>query len=251
MNRKIKVSVISICLLVFIGCEQKPESDIILALNNIEMEESTQNLIENVMTQEEQAALTPDDVIKTLLDGNTRFINDALTARNFSRQVANSIAGQYPNAVILSCIDSRVPVEHVFDRGIGDIFVARVAGNFVNEDILGSMEYACKVSGSKLILVLGHNHCGAIRAAVDDVKLGNITPMLQKIKPAIAMVVYDGEKNSSNPEFVAMACKSNVQNTINDIRKNSSILKEMEDMGLIKIVGAIYNLENGKVEWLN
>lgn len=151
-------------------------------------------LVENVMTQQEQIALSPDEVIQSLKDGNTRFMNDELTARNYSKQVINSASGQYPDAVVLSCLDSRIPVENVFDRGIGDLFVARVAGNFVNENMLGSMEFACKVSGSKLILVLGHNNCGAIRAAVDNVKLGNITPILEKIKPAFDNVDYDGEK---------------------------------------------------------
>jgi carbonic anhydrase len=165
--------------------------------------------------------------------------------------VIKSAGGQYPEAVILSCLDSRVPVEKVFDKGIGDLFVARVAGNFANEDILGSMEYACKVSGAKVILVMGHHSCGAIKAAVDDVKLGNITAMLQKIKPAIAMVDYEGDKTSANYEFVEMVGESNVINTIANIRKNSPILKEMEDNGEIKIVGAVYNVENGNVEWLN
>lgn len=151
----------------------------------------------------------------------------------------------------MSCIDSRVPVEDVFDRGIGDLFVARIAGNFVNEDILGSMEYACKVSGSKLVVVLGHEHCGAIKAAIDDVKLGNITPMLGKIRPAVDMIEYKGDRTSKNDKFVYMACESNIYNTIAQIRKNSPILKEMEENGDIKIVGGIYNMSNGKVEWLD
>lgn len=151
----------------------------------------------------------------------------------------------------MSCIDSRVPVEDVFDRGIGDLFVARIAGNFVNEDILGSMEYACKVSGFKLVVVLGHEHCGAIKAAIDDVKLGNITPMLGKIRPAVDMIEYKGDRTSKNDKFVYMACESNIYNTIAQIRKNSPILKEMEENGDIKIVGGIYNMSNGKVEWLD
>lgn len=152
---------------------------------------------------------------------------------------------------MLSCVDSRVPVEDVFDRGIGDIFVARVAGNFVNEDILGSMEFACKVSGSKLILVMGHEHCGAVKSAIDDVKLGNITPMLAKIKPAVDLVVYDGERNSKNQAFVHQVSESNVRNTIAKIRIESPILKEMEDKGEIKIVGALYDMDNGKVNMLS
>lgn len=251
MYRTLKISVIFLGVLAFMGCKQEQESEASFTLQNTEIEKPIEVLVGNVMTQEQQIALTPDDVINSLVDGNRRFMNDELTARDYSKQVANSAAGQFPDAVILSCLDSRIPVENVFDRGIGDLFVARVAGNFVNEDMLGSMEFACKVSGSKLILVLGHNNCGAIKGAIDDVKLGNITPMLQKIKPAVAMVEYDGEKNSSNAEFMALACESNVKNTIVNIRKNSPILKEMEDNGEIKIVGGVYNLENGKVDWLN
>ncbi|MBK5212825.1 MAG: carbonic anhydrase [Flavobacteriaceae bacterium] len=246
MNSILKISVIAFAFLAFTGCKQEQKLD-----KEVEQQEVTAILVGDVMTQAQQTALTPAAVIKSLTEGNARFMNNKPTARDQSKQVENSATGQYPEAVILSCIDSRVPVEDVFDRGIGDVFVARVAGNFANEDILGSMEYACKVSGSKLVLVLGHEHCGAIKAAVDDVKLGNITPMLQKIKPAIAMVDYKGEKNSKNDEFVAMACESNVRNTINNIRKNSPILKEMEDKGEIKIVGAVYNLETGKVDWLD
>lgn len=128
--------------------------------------------------------------------------------------------------------------------------VARVAGDFVNQDILGSMDFACKVSGSKLILVMGHEHCGAVKAAIDDVKLGNITPMLQKTRPAVEIVAYEGERNSNNQEFVHMVCESNVKKTIDQIRINSSILKEMEENGEIKIVGAVYDMDNGKVEWM-
>ena len=251
MYNTIKISAIAITLMAFTGCKQGQESDKNMAHQEAIVEAPAEVLVGDVMTREEQTAMTPDDVITSLAEGNSRFMSNHLTGRNLSKQAANSASGQYPDAIILSCVDSRVPVENVFDRGIGDVFVARVAGNFVNEDMLGSMEFACKVSGSKLIVVLGHNNCGAIRAAVDDVKLGNITPMLEKIKPAVAMVDYKGERNSSNAEFVAMACESNVQNTIENIRKNSPILKEMEDSGEIKIVGAVYNLADGKVDWLN
>ena len=208
-------------------------------------------LVEKVLTKEEQDALTPDVVIQSLKEGNERFMRNDLTARDHSAQVRNSVMAQYPKAIVLSCVDSRVPVEDVFDRGIGDLFVARVAGNFVNEDILGSMEFACKVSGAKLILVMGHEHCGALKAAIDDVKLGNITPMLSKIKPAVQSIGYNGEKTSKNQEFVHMACESNVKHTIEKIRSNSPILKEMEDKGEIKIVGAIYDMDNGRVDFLN
>jgi len=207
-------------------------------------------LVEEVLTQEQQAALTPDEVIRLLQKGNERFVTDDLTARDHSEQVRKSTYAQFPKAIVLSCVDSRVPVEDVFDRGIGDIFVARVAGNFVNEDILGSMEFACKVSGSKLILVLGHEHCGAVKAAVDDVKLGNITAMLQKIRPAVESVEYAGDRSSKNAEFVHMACQSNVRRTVEQIRQNSPILKEMEERGEIKIAGAVYDMDDGSVSWL-
>ena len=208
-------------------------------------------LVEKVLTAEEQAALTPDEVIELFKEGNQRFMNNQLTARDHSAQVRNSTLAQYPKAIVLSCVDSRVPVEDVFDRGIGDIFVARVAGNFINEDILGSMEFACKVSGSKLILVLGHEHCGAVKSAIDDVKLGNITAMLSKIKPAVEIASdYEGDKSSKNTEFVSMVCENNVEYTINEIRTGSPILKEMEENGEIKIIGAVYDLDTGNVEFL-
>jgi carbonic anhydrase len=207
-------------------------------------------LVEDVLTKEEQDALTPDMVIQSLKEGNDRFMRNDLTARDHSAQVRESVKAQYPKAIVLSCVDSRVPVEDVFDRGIGDVFVARVAGNFVNEDILGSMEFACKVSGSKLILVMGHEHCGAVKSAIDDVKLGNITPMLAKIKPAVEMVDYEGERNSTNQEFVHMVSESNVRNTITKIRNESPILKAMEDNGEISIMGALYDMDNGKVHFL-
>ncbi|WP_271393045.1 carbonic anhydrase family protein [Aequorivita sinensis] len=203
------------------------------------------------MSKAKQDILTPDVIINSLMDGNERFMNNELTATDYSKQVKNSAGGQYTEVVTLSCLDSRIPVEEIFDRGIGDLFVARVAGNFVNEDMLGSLEFAFKVSGSKLFVVLGHNHCGAIRAAVDNVKLGNITSMLEKIQPAVDNVDYDGDKTSANAEYVAKVCESNINNTIDNIKKNSSILKEMEDAGEIKIIGAIYNIENGKVDWLD
>jgi carbonic anhydrase len=207
-------------------------------------------LVEEVLTKEQQDALTPDNVIEALKAGNERFMNNDLPARDHSQQVRNSTLAQYPKAIVLSCVDSRVPVEDVFDRGIGDLFVARVAGNFVNEDILGSMEFACKVSGSKLILVMGHEHCGAVKAAIDDVKLGNITPMLTKIRPAVDAVEYDGERTSSNQAFVHEVSESNVRNTMAQIRLRSPILKEMEDKGEIKIVGALYDMDNGAVTML-
>lgn len=207
-------------------------------------------LIEKVLTAEEQKALTPDMVIMALQDGNNRYVNNDLTERDHSALIRDASKGQFPKAVVLSCLDSRVPVEDVFDRGIGDIFVARVAGNFVNVDILGSMEFGCKVAGAKLILVLGHESCGAVKAAIDDVRLGNITAMLGSIKPAVEeSKSFAGEKTSGNDAFVELVAKNNVMLAIENIRKNSTILKQMEDNGEIKIVGAYYHLRSGKVSF--
>ena len=219
----------------------------------ISCESKTTNVLNNkVLSAEEQANLTPDKVIENLKQGNDDFINNRLVIRNNTERVKNAAKGQYPEAVILSCLDSRVPVEDVFHRAIGDVFVARVAGNIVNPDILGSMEYACKVSGSKLIVVLGHGHCGAIKSAIDDVELGNITGLLDKIKPAVchSKENFTGETKSSNPAFVEAVCLANVKLMVNEIRMNSPILKEMEDNGEIKIIGAIYEMECGKVEFI-
>jgi len=208
-------------------------------------------LKEKVLTKAEQDALTPDTVIQRLKEGNRRYMNNDLTQRDHSALVRNASSGQYPKAVILSCVDSRVPVEDVFDKGIGDMFVGRVAGNFVNVDMLGSMEFGCKVSGAKLIVVMGHESCGAIKAAIDNVKLGNITAMLTKIQPAVARSQdFKGDKSSKNAEFVDYVAKNNVMMTIENIRKNSPILKEMEDKGEIKIIGAYYNLKTGEVIYL-
>lgn len=192
------------------------------------------------------------EVLDGLIIGNQDFIEDNLTVRNNTEKVRNASLGQYPEAVILSCLDSRVPVEDIFHKSIGDLFVARVAGNVVNEDIIGSIEYACKVSGSKLVVVLGHEYCGAVKSSIDSVRLGYITNILEKIEPAIseAKTNYQGVASSENPEFVDVVCKFNVINSINKIRNTSSILNEMEEKGQIKIVGGIYDMKTGKVEFI-
>lgn len=239
-----KNSALVLMAMLLVACNNQPEQ------KTTEAEENEKPLVQEVLTQEQRDALSPDDVINSFKEGNERFVNNDLTARDHSAQVRKSANGQYPKAVVLSCVDSRVPVEDVFDRGIGDIFVGRVAGNFVNEDLLGSMEFGCKVAGSKLILVLGHEHCGAVKAAVDDVKLGNITAMLSKIRPAVNQVEYEGDRTSTNEEFVAKVCESNVLNTIEQIRLNSPILKEMEVNNQIKIVGGVYDMDSGIVTFL-
>ena len=212
---------------------------------------TTVPLVEKVLTAEEQAALTPDIVLQSLKDGNKRFMNNQITARDYSAMVRNSANGQYPKAVILSCLDSRIPVEDVFDNGIGDIFVARVAGSIINEDILGSMEYGCKVSGAKLILVLGHQSCGAIISAIDDVKLGNITKLLAKIKPALTESQnYKGEKTSKDKNYVDEVGYRNVLNSIETIKTKSPVLKEMLDKNEIRIAGGYYYMETGEVKFI-
>ncbi|NNF01708.1 MAG: carbonic anhydrase [Bacteroidia bacterium] len=251
-TNRVSFSILILSLLFFAACNSDHQSaDQEKTTMTEQVQEPVVGLVEDVLSKAEQDALTPDMVIKSFKEGNQRYMKNDLTARDHSKQVRKSVLAQYPKAIVLSCVDSRVPVEDVFDKGIGDIFVARVAGNFVNEDILGSMEFACKVSGSKLILVMGHEHCGAVKAAIDDVKLGNITPMLAKIRPSVEMVDYDGERNSKNQEFVHKVSESNVRNTIENIRSGSPILKEMEDNGEIKIVGAIYDMDNGEVTILD
>lgn len=211
-----------------------------------------ENMRTTTITKENQDALTPTSVLADLLDGNKRFINASNEKVDYLAQVKETETGQFPKAVILSCIDSRVPVELLFDQSIGDVFVARVAGNFENVDILGSMEYSCKVAGSKLVFILGHESCGAVKAACDGVELGNITEMLAKIKPAVqlASIEETGEENSSNKNFVENAIVNNVKFTIDRIRQKSPILKEMEDNGEINIVGGVYYLSTGKVVML-
>tara|TARA_R110002049_G_scaffold9705_9_gene48783 strand:- start:3287 stop:3892 length:606 start_codon:yes stop_codon:yes gene_type:complete len=200
----------------------------------------------------EQQSLTPNQVLERLSGGNSRFVNGDLTTRNHSSLVRDAAAGQAPKAMILSCIDSRVPVEDIFDQGIGDLFVARVAGNIENTDILGSIEFATQVSGAKLIVVLGHESCGAIRAAIDNVQLGNITALLENIKPAVeALSDYPGEQTSSNPEFVHLVAEKNVELTMQNILDKSPIVAEMVESGEVSIVGGVYDLHSGEVELLN
>jgi carbonic anhydrase len=203
-----------------------------------------------VQTKESQAAMTPQQALEELREGNARFVAGTPRARNFQADVKATAAGQYPFAVVLSCLDSRQPIEIVFDQGIGDIFSARVAGNVLNDDILGSMEFACKVSGAKLIAVIGHSNCGAIKGAVDDVELGNLTGLLAKIKPAMDAVPADDQpRTSKNPAFVNEVSEANVRLVMKEIRERSPILREMLDSGQIVLVGGMYDLATGKVQF--
>ncbi|WNH08792.1 carbonic anhydrase family protein [Thalassobellus suaedae] len=201
-------------------------------------------------TRETQATMTPQKALDFLKEGNQRFQNNLKANRNLLEQVNDTSEGQFPFATILSCIDSRVSAELVFDQGLGDIFSVRIAGNFVNEDILGSMEFACKLAGTKVIVVLGHTSCGAIKGACDDAKLGNLTKMLEKIKPAVKAVSEPTDsslRNSSNLEFVNNVADKNVLLTIDRIMEESPVLAEMQNKGEIKIVGAMYDIHTGEV----
>lgn len=200
------------------------------------------------ITAEQQKALSPDEVLEDLMEGNKRYVAGEISQPNIKPRIKAAAAGQFPQAVILSCLDSRVPVESIFDQGIGDIFVGRVAGNIENVDQLGSMEFAAGAAGVKLVMVLGHEACGAVKGACDDVKLGNLTDLLAKIKPAIEAVEgHEGNRNSKNKEFVDAVIKQNVKQTVADIRERSELLAGMEKEGKIKIVGALYSLQDGSV----
>lgn len=201
----------------------------------------------------EQKALTPDSALQNMLEGNQRYMKGKLSNPSLKSRRAAAVEGQTPQAIVLSCIDSRVPVEKVFDQGLGDIFVSRVAGNIENVDQLGSIEYAAKVAGVKLVIVMGHESCGAVKSACDGVELGNITALLSNILPAVEAVEGYDEKGrtSKNKEFVKAVTEENVRMTVKNIRERSEVLAEMESKGEIKIVGAVYSLHDGSVSMLD
>jgi len=203
-------------------------------------------------TKETQAAMTPRSSLEYLKDGNLRFQKGTMVGRNLLEQVNDTTKGQFPFATVLHCIDSRVSAELLFDQGIGDIFSVRIAGNFVNEDILGSMEFACKLAGTKLIVVLGHTSCGAVKGACDHARLGNLTALIEKIEPAVEAVKEPQDhtlRNSSNIEYVNNVAAKNVQMAIENIRRDSPVLAEMENNNEIMIVGAMYDVSNGSVSF--
>jgi carbonic anhydrase len=204
----------------------------------------------DALTKVQRDKMTPEQIIEMMKKGNERFRRGERHDRNYLREQKASAKGQYPAAVLLSCIDSRAPAEVIMDLGIGDIFNCRVAGNIENADILGSMEFACKVAGAKVVLVMGHTACGAIKGAIDNAELGNLTGLLGKIKPAVDATAYSGERTATNYGFVDAVAHTNVQMTVSNIRKHSAVLAEMETQGAITISGAIYNLETGGIEFL-
>lgn len=200
------------------------------------------------LTKEMQAAITPQIALDLLKEGNKRFINNLKINRNLLQQANETSDGQHPFAVILSCIDSRTSAELIFDQGLGDIFSVRIAGNIINEDILGSMEFGCKVAGSKIIVVLGHTKCGAIKGACDHVEMGNLTALLTKIRPAVDdETTTTTDRNSQNAVFVENVATINVKRTVKSIMERSPILKEMIESGQIGIVGGTHDITTGQV----
>ncbi len=195
-----------------------------------------------------QAAVTPDAALTLLADGNARFVAGTPVRRDYSDQIRATAAGQYPFAVVLGCIDSRVPIETVFDQGIGDIFAARVAGNIVNTELLGSMEFACQLAGSKLVVVLGHTSCGAVKGAISSARLGNLTQLVQKIEPAVE--ANDGERDVDNADYVDGVAEENVRMVMAEIRRESPVLAAMEEEGTIRIVGGMYDVSTGVVRFI-
>jgi len=202
------------------------------------------------LTKEERDRMTPEQVISAMKKGNERFRAGTTMPRDYLAQQRSSASGQFPAAVVLGCVDSRTPAEILFDVGIGDTFNARIAGNVVNDDLLGSMEFACAVAGAKAVLVFGHTACGAVKGAIDDVEMGNLTGLLARIKPAITATAFDGEKSSKNPAYVDAVARTNVVVALDGMRRRSPILSDLEEKGTIQIAGAMYDLATGIVEFL-
>jgi carbonic anhydrase len=203
----------------------------------------------DALTRAERDAMSPDDVIALLKNGNARFRSGHRKQRNLLREQKASAAGQYPMAVVLGCIDSRAPAELILDLGIGDTFNARIAGNVENEDVLGSMEFACALAGAKVVLVMGHTACGAVKGAIDHAELGNLTGLLAKLRPAVDATEYSGERSSKNYGFVDAVAKRNVELTVEHIRDKSKVLRDLESKGSIKIIGSMYGLKAAAVDF--
>jgi carbonic anhydrase len=237
-NRPGLLAGLAALLLVAAGCQQCP------------CHKGFRSVSQFPLTKAAQDAMTPQEAFAKLRAGNDRFVSGHPRKRNLAADVKATAPGQYPFAVVLSCLDSRQPIEIVLDQGIGDIFSARVAGNILDDEILGSMEFACKVSGAKLIAVIGHSNCGAIKGSVDKVELGNLTGLLARIKPAIDQVPDDGSpRNSRNYKFVDKVSEANVRLVMQQIRERSPILREMLDQGQIDLVGGMYDLTTGQVRF--
>jgi carbonic anhydrase len=208
------------------------------------------DLTVGTLTAESRDAMTPDQIIEKFKEGNARFREGRKIVRDFVAEQRATAAGQFPAAVLLSCIDSRAPAEILFNLAIGDVFNCRLAGNVENEDILGSMEFTTKLAGAKVVLVMGHSACGAVAGAIANAELGNLTQLLAKIRPAIKATTFDGEKSASNAAYVDAVAKKNVELTMADIRKGSKVIADLEKAGAVKIAGAFYDIASGAVEFL-
>ncbi len=250
MIKKVSLAIIALGML---SCNEAKKED--LTNNTTDVEEVAQNPVKSILTAEEQANMSPDEIIGRLKKGNENFVSNNLTQRDHSEQRRMAMMGQYPKAIVLSCVDSRVPVEDVFDLGIGDIFVARVAGNIENEAIVGSMEFATAVAGSKVVIVMGHTACGAVKHAIDNtdaaaLEMNNLQDLLNEIKPSIALTAVEGEVSSKNEALTNDVISINAQKTVDDIRKRSPKMAALEKEGKIKIVAAVYDMATGKVKFM-
>ncbi|WP_299227939.1 carbonic anhydrase family protein [uncultured Psychroserpens sp.] len=247
-----KASIVLLCLGI-ISCKDSNKTTAVTTENA--MVEVAQEPIKSILTAEEQANMSPDEIIGRLKKGNENFVSNNLTRRDHSEQRRKATIGQYPKAIVLSCVDSRVPVEDVFDLGIGDIFVARVAGNIENKDIVGSMEFATAVAGSKVVIVMGHTACGAVKHAIDNtdaasMKMNALADLLDEIKPSVKATETNGEVSSKNVAYTNAVIHNNAKQTVEDIRSRSPKMAELEADGQIKIVPAVYDMETGKVDFL-
>lgn len=252
MKKQVKLIALSTLFISLISCNQTSENE--KQEDAVVADTVKQAPIASIMTAEEQADMSPDEIIGRLKKGNENFVSNNLTQRDHSAQRRQATIGQYPKAIVLSCVDSRVPVEDVFDLGIGDIFVARVAGNIENKDIVGSMEFATAVAGSKVVIVMGHTSCGAVKHAIDNTDAASmgmtaLDDLLKEIKPSIEGIAPNGEISSKNVPFTNTVINANAIKTVEDIRKQSPKMAEMEDRGEIKIVSAVYDMETGKVSF--
>jgi carbonic anhydrase len=237
-------------LLFLTSCQETKKQE--PTAQNSQTELVEEKVVESILTAEEQAEMTPQEIIGRLKKGNENFINNNLTQRDHSAQRRKAMIGQYPKAIVLSCVDSRVPVEDVFDLGIGDIFVARVAGNIENADIVGSMEFATAVAGSKVVIVMGHTACGAVKSTIDEVDakalgMNSLADLIDEIQPAVNETEFDGERSTKNAEFTDLVINNNAMRTVKNIREQSPTMAKMEDNGEIMIISALYDMETGKV----
>ena len=250
MKKNINLVLTGIVLMGMVSCEQSTKEEAVVTTNTAV--NTLEKPVKSILTAEEQADMSPAEIIGRLKKGNENFVNNNLTRRDHSAQRREAMLGQYPKAIVLSCVDSRVPVEDVFDLGIGDIFVARVAGNIENEDMVGSMEFATAVAGSKVVIVMGHTACGAVKSTIDQVdaasmEMNSLQSLLNKIQPSITGVETDGERSSKNVAFTNEVIEKNAIRTVKDIRETSPVMATMEDKGEIMIVSAVYDMETGKV----